>query len=349
MTYYIRFGSSLKIASPEALNLTEKLPLGTWTVGLNEMTGEYYLDKIDNLEFEGKVYGDAARMTERILDTFQQRDNATGVMLAGQQGSGKTLQAKLLSIAAREKGISTIVINEPHCGEGFNAFIQSIEEPTLIFFDEFEKVYDAEEQESMLTLLDGVYPSKKLFIITCNDTYRINKHMRNRPGRIYYRLDYQGLEQEFISEYCLDNLADTAYVDEILRISTVFSEFNFDILKALIEEMNRYGEAPLDALKILNAKPEHSEDAVYTFELTVDGKVIKSDKLYDSSWQGNPLSDRINIMYQTDGKDGWQYAKFNMRDWEKHDGNKFVFSNAKKQKLTLEKELAPVYSMANLY
>ncbi len=34
------------------------------------------------------------------------------------------------------------------------------------------------------------------------------------------------------------------------------NEFNFDMLKALVEEMNRYNETPTDALAMLNAKPE---------------------------------------------------------------------------------------------
>jgi hypothetical protein len=38
-------------------------------------------------------------------------------------------------------GVSTIVMNEPWSGERFNAFIQSIRQPCIMLFDEFEKVY----------------------------------------------------------------------------------------------------------------------------------------------------------------------------------------------------------------
>jgi hypothetical protein len=67
----------------------------------------------------------------------------------------------------------------------------------------------------MLTLLDGVFPSKKLFILTCNDKWRIDKHMRNRPGCIFYMLDFKGLDADFIREYCEDRLDAKEYIERI--------------------------------------------------------------------------------------------------------------------------------------
>ena len=59
-----------------------------------------------------------------------------------EKGSGKTLLAQHTSIlAAKEHGIPTIVVNKPWFGDNFNSFIQSISQPLIIFFDEFEKVH----------------------------------------------------------------------------------------------------------------------------------------------------------------------------------------------------------------
>ena len=55
-------------------------------------------------------------------------------------------------------------------------------------------------QDAMLTLLDGVYPAKMLFLLTTNDKYKVSNHMRNRPGRIYYVIDFEGLSSDFIRE-----------------------------------------------------------------------------------------------------------------------------------------------------
>lgn len=184
MTYFLKMGNTYKVSKKEALDLTERLPVGNYVIKKNEMTGEMFLEAIDKFEFTGKIYGDTMKRATRILHSFEDRPATTGVMLTGEKGSGKTLLAKMLSIEGYKRDIPTIVINAPWCGDAFNAFIQSIEQPVIIVFDEFEKVYDEGEQEAMLTLLDGVYPTKKLFVLTCNDKWRVNQHMRNRPGRI---------------------------------------------------------------------------------------------------------------------------------------------------------------------
>ena len=185
MTYFLKSGNTFRVSSKEAMDLHEHLPAGNYVIK-KDMFENLFLEHIDSFEIKGKRYGDLNRNCDRILNTFLDRPATTGVMLAGEKGSGKSLLAKAVSLQAAAQGIPTIVINSPFCGDKFNAFIQSIEQPVVILFDEFEKVYDSQEQEAILTLLDGVFPSKKLFMLTCNDKWRIDQHMRNRPGRIYY-------------------------------------------------------------------------------------------------------------------------------------------------------------------
>jgi ATPase family associated with various cellular activities (AAA) len=231
-TYFLKRGDSFFVATQSALNLQNALPLGSYTVGFDGFLQEYFLKPILPFDLEGtKLYGDTVHHGQRILQTFQARTGqSTGVLLAGQKGSGKTLLAKYISVEAAKRGISTIVINEPWSGEGFNTFIQAIQQPAIVLFDEFEKVYrqsmDAElaesnrqrengyyshhcdddgglgnpSQDAILTLLDGVYPSTMLFVLTVNDKSKITSNMMNRPGRIYYVLDFSGLEPDFIRD-----------------------------------------------------------------------------------------------------------------------------------------------------
>lgn len=354
MTYYLKRGSQFSVTSPDALNLTEELPVGTYTVGQDPMTGVFFLEMVEGFDVSGKIYGDTEKTAERILGTFHARENQTGVMLNGAKGSGKTLLAKLLSVKASEEGIPTIIINNDWHGEEFNRFMQTIEQPTVVIFDEFEKVYGKDEQEQMLTLLDGVYPSKKLFILTCNDKWRVNEHMQNRPGRIFYRIDYTGLDTDFIREYCTDNLKGTEHIDQICRIATLFPEFNFDILKAMVEEMNRYNEGPQDAMKLLNAKPEHGEAVNYEVGLLVKGKKIDGQALETATWRGNPLSGTVQINWYSLNKDGepdnWQRSKFTVGDIESVDSNtgQFIFVNSKGERLTLSRAKIEVYNMEAL-
>lgn len=349
MTFFLKSGSRFNVSTQAALDLHETLPVGTYTVKFDQMGGCYFLEAIDSFEIKGKVYGDTKKNSDRILGTFSERTASTGVMLSGEKGSGKTLLAKMLSLDAQKDGIPTIVINQPWCGDMFNGFMQMIEQPTVVIFDEFEKVYNKEDQEKMLTLLDGVYPSKKLFVITCNDKWRVNEHMRNRPGRIYYRLDYTGLERDFIIEYCEDNLKNKTHIDSICRIAMAFSQFNFDILKAMVEEMNRYDESPQEVMRLLNAKPEQDSGATYSVTLEVDGEVVPEKRIDDRSiWHGNPLSSTgVEITHLPTGKNArWENALFTVSDLRNIDPStgKFHFVNDAGNKLSLVKKQAVVYN-----
>ena len=353
MSYFLKSGNTFKVSTKSALDLHESLPVGTYTVGFDKMTGTFYLEQIESFEIKGKIYGNATRNADRILNTFKDRTASTGVMLAGEKGSGKTLLTKQIAVNAALEGIPTIVINQPWAGEGFNAFMQMIEQPTIVLFDEFEKVYDRETQEQMLTLLDGVYPSKKLFLLTCNDKWRVDAHMRNRPGRIFYMMDFRGLDIEFIREYCEDNLNAKEYIDKICSISSLFGEFNFDMLKAMVEEMNRYNESPTDVLKLLNAKPEFSDESKYKVELQIDGIDLDEKMIESKEWHGNPLTKGVHLDYKVIDKDeetgdedwNWEGVQFTAQDLKQVDSStgKFIFLNETGARLVLTKVKEKTY------
>lgn len=287
MTYYIRNGNTFKLADEESLDIQNALPVANYTIKQDQF-GNMFLETIDSFEMPLKIYGDTLKNTDRILNTYNSRSGSTGVLLAGEKGSGKTLLAKMLSIKGAEVGVPTIVINAPWSGESFNTFIQSIEQECIILFDEFEKVYDRDEQTEILTLLDGVYPSKKLFILTCNDKYRVDSYMKNRPGRIFYMLEFDGLEPDFIREYCQDNLNNKSHIATMCNISTIFDAFNFDMLKAMVEEMNRYNESPQDVLKIINVRQEFDEGGSFDVEVLYRG--VATDRHdFDDGYRGNPM------------------------------------------------------------
>jgi hypothetical protein len=307
MTYFLKNGNTYRVATKEAMDLHETLPAGNYVVKQMPMDGPLYLEQIDSFDSPKKMYGDVQSKTDRIIGTFLSRDKSTGVLLTGEKGSGKTMLSKNICIQlAAQHAVPTIVINAPWHGDMFNTFIQSIEQPCVVLFDEFEKVYDREQQESMLTLLDGIYSSKKLFLLTCNDKWRVDSHMRNRPGRIFYYLNFTGLDSEFIREYCEDNLKNKSHIDKLVSITSVFSAFNFDMLKATVEEMNRYDETPNQALTILNVKAEF--DSGTSYEVEAYRGEHKAERLSPSIWTGTPLANddiSLNMFFKAPkGYDG---------------------------------------------
>lgn len=343
---YLKRGSAFQITSRAALDFHDRLPAGNYIVK-QDVHKNFFLDRTEDFKLPTKLYGDTIRNTHRILHTFNDRPESTGILLNGEKGSGKTLLAKSICSFAATLDIPTILINAPWTGEEFNAIIQGINQPAILLFDEFEKVYDREHQPAILTLLDGVYPSKKLFILTCNDKWRVDEHMRNRPGRIFYMLDFDGLAPEFIREYANDTLKEKHYVEKIVQIAGTFAKFNFDMLKALVEEMNRFNEDPAKALAMLNIKAEFGGEFNFTYTLFVDGKEIPR-KDFDSPEEIrlNPLQGILDIEYRVipEGKteEEVEYVEscFNVSHLKKieSNGNRFTYVNEDGDLIVLNKK-----------
>lgn len=302
MSHFLKDGNTFRIAPKAAIDLHDTLPRGCYVVKVNQMG--LYLEQMEDFELPSKRYGENEAQAQRILTTFKSRKSTTGVMLVGEKGSGKSLLAKTLCVYAGSDDIPTIMVNEAFSGDDFNQFIQLIEQPAVIFFDEFEKVYDEDAQQRILTLLDGTCSSQKLFIFTSNNKWKVDQHMRNRPGRIYYMLEFEGLSEQFIREYCADTLNNQEFTDKIVVISSMFNAFNFDMLKAIVEEVNRYNEDPSAAVKWLNIKPEYSGEQKYNVVLTQDG-VVLDPKDYNSVISARPLiaGFRLNVEIGKDEDD----------------------------------------------
>jgi ATPase family associated with various cellular activities (AAA) len=303
-TVFLRNGSIYTPTSEADLDMFEKLPGGNYIIVKHPMTGALMFQQVDSFRSPPKLYGNIQQRADRILRTYRSRPNSTGVLLAGEKGSGKTQLARLLAENAAVQGTPCIIINAPWVGDEFFKLLQSVEQECIVLFDEFEKVYDHDEQKQVLTLLDGVFPSKKLFVLTCNDKWLINDHMRNRPGRIFYMLEYKGLPQDFIIEYCKDTLGNQVHIKSICKIAQMFYEFNFDMLKAMVEEMNRYDESPEQVLEMLNARPTTDNQGSYNVTLIVDGATATRGSFYPSEFDGSPMHEQeISITYtSSDGE-----------------------------------------------
>lgn len=305
-TFFLQQGDGFKLTNDGQINLLKELPLGHYTI-MPTMEG-YIIIPVPEIKTEPKLYGNVIQRAERIINTFKDRKVNTGVLLEGEKGSGKTLLGRTLAAKlAHEHGISTFVINQPLAGEGFNNLISSIEQPMMIMWDEFEKVYDTDTQQKLLTLLDGTYTHKKLFVITVNDGYRVVDYMKNRPGRMFYKFTYGGLDANFIREYCEDNLKNKKNIEGVINTSMTFDKFNFDTLKAMVEEMNRYEETAGDVLNYLNATPLGQSAVYQVVEITpkdIPEKYNDFDKVLNDGIGFNPFaSNTIMWLYAREKKE----------------------------------------------
>jgi hypothetical protein len=102
------------------------------------------------------------------------------------------------------------------------------------------------------------------------------------------------------------------------------------MLKALVEEMNRYNESPQDALAMLNAKPEFDSGTQYEISIVHNGKKIDYGR---GKFEGNPLQPKgVSVEFDPDPENDegdWEYKEFNPNALIKVDANKgeFVFED----------------------
>lgn len=340
MTQFLKQGSTFKIIDNEDLTTSAHLPVGTYGIGQDQFGG-YFLRPLEPLRMPNKLYGSTRTHAERILQTFQQRDSNTGILLSGEKGSGKTMLMRVLSNGLATAGMPTILIDEKHHGANFNKFIQGIDQPCLIGIDEFEKTYGATSryasddtdsgsasQNSLLTLLDGVFTGKKLFVFTCNSIDKVSKHMLNRPGRIFYHIRYRGLDENIVAEYAAERLKNTDHLPSLMAVAGGIDSFNFDMLQAMVEEMNRYNEDAYAAQRLMNVRPETSPFVNYECVVTKDNEVHPS---WGHGTGVNPLAQRVTYVSVNTGetdKDGEAISK-NLRvgaeNLKSKAGNKMIF------------------------
>lgn len=274
----------------EDLSLVKELPLAVYEIMTHPVTGALYLHKQQDIfPLLPKYYGEFEEIGDRILKTYSLREVNTGVLLIGQKGTGKSLMARYVSSKA---GVPVIVVSSPFAGQSLQDLFSAIEGRAVVLFDEFDKNFPdskptsrpgyneentaANAQEQLLSIMDGTMIGKKLFIMTANNRFKINEFLLNRPGRVLYNIKFHGLDDLSIQQYCEDKLNDKSMIQSVINSSRPFSMFTFDMLKGLVEEMNRYNESPGKAMRLLNIDVDFDGSVEYDFKVLVNGNEIGS-------------------------------------------------------------------------
>lgn len=285
MNNYLVNGNQVSVAPEGSMSIFGKLPAGRYTIEVPPM-GSPYLQRVPELTVPGKIYGDTS-IVDRVVKTYLDRtDRNTGVLFHGVRGSGKSVTAKLIANKLlHEYDIPIVMLDFNQISRATLSVIEDIDCPCVVFIDELDKVREWEQTDMLLGVLDGTSVGSKLFICTANDLYEINKNMLNRPGRIYYSVEFGTLTDAQIREYCEDNLLDSSdsIVRGILQVSRLVEGLTFDLLSSLVEELNRFGGDPLEVAKILNIEV----DLKGTYTLNIfdkNNRQIQLSGKYDSWW-----------------------------------------------------------------
>lgn len=258
----------------------DRIPVGNWQVKFNQDEGVFYLQKMEEFKIPSKIYGNSRELAKRYLNTFNSKEKNLGVALTGLKGTGKSLLAKEICV---QSNLPVICIDTPFYGAEFNSFISGINEKAVVYIDEFEKVYKEEDaKNSMLTLLEGMYNGKKLFVFTSNSVSKYSNFLLNRPGRIHYMKNFSRIEDSVLNEIVDENLKNKDNKQGVIKIIDQIEDANIDMVFALVQEMNQYDEKAEESVKYLNIDlSEDSSRWEYSLEINGIEYKTKSNNIFE--------------------------------------------------------------------
>lgn len=223
-------------------NEVPMLPPAIYTIQFNEMAG-FYLERVEDFGMPEKTYGNNDGRADKIINTFMTRENKnTGVLLSGNKGSGKTLLSKSVCVKLVEAGIPVLLVETAFAGPVFTAFINYIEQRCALFIDEFEKKYRKDEDQNLLlSLMDGTGVGNKMFLLTSNNE-KVSEFLLSRPSRVFYHWHYGKLPEDVFMAYCDEVLHNKVHMNNLKTLLAISTDMSFDVLQSIVEELNRYPE-----------------------------------------------------------------------------------------------------------
>lgn len=291
-------------------SISDQLSPDVYELSFNKDEGHYLIRTGMNQEPE-QMFGPMAGKVEKVFKTFERRECSTGVILSGEKGLGKSLFSRNLMQLGIDNYIPIIVVKD--LLPGVSNFIRSIEQPAIYMFDEFEKVFTKgdpddpsvqDNQVQFLSLLDGIDGTKRLFIITCNNLYRINEYFVDRPGRFYYHFTFLPPDSKTAIAYMKHlGIKKKVDLDEVGKLSTIMN-LNFDSLRAIAEELKAGFslEDSIADLNISNGCGDTSKNMHVVVE-TTDGMTLENDE-YDNNFA---LNSNVYIrLYDISSNDEWR-------------------------------------------
>lgn len=254
-------------------NEVNELAVGVYL--LKEYKFGLFLDKqSDTFILPSKVYDLNTSFIDKVVRTWKVVDNNLGVLLSGMKGTSKSVTAKMI---CNQLQLPVVIVNARF--SSMPNFINEIQQEVIVFFDEFEKIYDQEEDSNIsevLSLLDGINTNvyKRLFLFTTNKL-KIDDNLLNRPGRIRYHKKFDRLPDHTIFEIVNDLLLYEEYKDDLLDTIGKLSYLTIDAITSLIREVNMHHDRASKLIEDMNLDYNEQHFLVTIQQILEDNKLAE--------------------------------------------------------------------------
>jgi hypothetical protein len=169
------------------------------------------------------------------------------------------------------------------------------------------------KQETLLSVLDGNTGSAgNLYLLTVNNTYKLDENLISRPGRIRYHYVYNSEDAAVVKAYCLDNLNDKSKIDDVVNVLGSTKYVSMDIISSFVDELNKFPDlSPTDVREYFNLDINTSKLKYSILMKTPDGVFTYSNICYDNPsniWARLNNQDYKKLLKSKNIKDGSEEA-----------------------------------------
>jgi len=258
-------------------NLVDHIPPYVYKLSIDGNMNLVLVKDRKNFNVPERLYGSNQEYLELLYDDWRSTEGATGAMLFGNKGCGKTVLAEALANKSLIADIPVFMVDSCIPPGMIKAAVMACPGGAMVMFDEFEKIYDEDDQKKLLTLFSDSDLKKILFIMTVNEASGINNFLINRPGRIKYWIQYRGIEDQVVVE-----MMEAFNVPHQLRPSLRewaqgdASIMSFDILKFVCKEAAKCADwkSLVKRVRILNVP------GMYHHEYSLSGIRLPNNQVW---------------------------------------------------------------------
>ncbi len=198
---------------------------------------------------------------DRIVNSFEKSSSNMGVLLEGFKGMGKTKTVMGVVYELQNKYPVIFIEDSVPMGSEFNEFIHAFGPKVVIVVDEFDRLFSPKpdsdsSQHKWLSFLDGSASTGDqivLTLLTTNSTDSLISPLLGRTGRIRYRFKHTKMQPPELITYLKNRDYPDSIINNIKGTWATSKLFNWDILHAILKEINEYPNLSYDeCIKILN-------------------------------------------------------------------------------------------------
>lgn len=215
----------------------------------------------------------------RVVSTYRRIGKQMGVLFSGYSGSGKTVLAKRIAMKLCLEDKLPIILVDGESISKLKYAMMALQQRAIFFIDEYEKQFkETEDQNYLLTILDGIVDRQHLLLLTCNDPDKVNPYMLDRPSCLRYHFEFKGVDNAVISKIVDRDYLNPDYASILKLVLSSIPKLTYDMMFEIIRECNLYlTESPLDLVEDLSVPVAKFNSSNYHAQFQLHGKPISAE------------------------------------------------------------------------